>query len=361
LRWIPAGQSSAVDPVHPIFVAGRALAAVQEKTNAPADVAASFGFLIGDVYMAPETHLPYVVVEAAIHGGWSMPGDELKAALLEARVIAEDEVKRDGGHIVGWYQTHAGADSRLSVADVEAHLACFDQPWAVALVVAGRHGLSGGVFRVESRAARWNQYLPFYELLEGESLRPGGRKVTRLAWQNYCAPGLAFPETEDARPSAPAGRVVLLDEGLDEAALEIEALRRVRSRRRSSVPARRLATVGGIGLLALGALFGTYRAVASGLPAGVAGPVPRARPSADAVDPQGDTVSYAVAAFGVRSNFFAGHKMTCQDLARGLIEVEGRWTAYIARDAAQSVTHQRLRDQVNDVEHRYTGSGCPRP
>src|SRR5258705_533103 len=273
LRWIPAGQTSGVDPVHPILVAGSALAAVQEKANAPADVTASFGFLVGDVYIAPETHLPYVVVDAAVHGGWSMPGDQMKSALLEARAIAEEDVKRDGGHIVGWYQTHAGADSRLSVADVEAHLACFDHPWAVALVVAGRPGLAGGVFRVESKAARWNQYLPFYELLEGESLLPGGRKVTRLAWQNYCAPGLAFPATQHARPSAPSGggRVVLLDDGLDEAALEIEALRRVRSRRRSFVPARRLATVGGIGLLALGALFGTYRAVASALPAGEIG------------------------------------------------------------------------------------------
>ena len=358
LRWIPVGQSSAVDPVHPIFISGSALAAVQEKANAPADVAASFGFLVGDVYIAPETHLPYVVVDAAIHSGWSMVGDQLKSALLEARSIAEEEVKRDGRHLVGWYQTHSGPDPRLSVADVEAHLACFDQPWPVALVVAGRHGLSGGVFRVESQLARWNQFLPFYELLEGESLRPRGRKVTSLAWQNYCAPGLAFPATRDVRPVPPPGRVVLLDDGLDEEALEIEALRRVRPRLVASLPSRRLATIGAIGLVAAAALFGAYRAAASGLPDGVPGPSVRSAATADAVDRLRDTVALAVAAFDVRAGLFAGHKMSCDDLARGLVQVEDRWTAYL--DAAQ-VAARHLRDEVDAIEGRFARTGCPRP
>lgn len=359
LRWIPVGQSSAVDPVHPIFIAGSALAAVQEKANAPADVAASFGFLVGDVYIAPETRLPYVVVDSVMHSGWSTAGDHLKSALLESRSIAEEEVRRDGGHLVGWYQAHSGADCRLSVADVEAHLACFDQPWPVALVVAGRHGLAGGVFRVASRSARWNQFLPFYELLAGESLLPGGRKVTSLAWQNYCAPGLAFPAAEVARRVAPSARVVLLDDGLDEAALETEALRRVRPRRRTWLPGRRLATIGGFGLMAAAALFSTYRAVASGRPEGLTAAPVRAAATADVVDGLGDTVSIAVKAFDVRASLFAGGKMTCDDLARGLVEVEDRWTAYLR--AARSGAQNHLRDDVDAVERRFTRTACPRP
>ena len=369
LRWIPIGQSSAVDPLHPIFIAGSALAAVQEKANAPADVAASFGFLVGDVYIAPETHLPYVVVDSVVHSGWAVAGDQLKSALLEARAIAEEEVRHDGGHLVGWYQTHAGPDSRLSTADVQAHLACFDQPWPVALVIAGRRGLSGGVFRIESHLARWDQYLPFYELLEGESLRPGGRRVTNLAWQNYCAPGLAVSAAQDVRPVPPAPRVVLLDDGLDEAALVTEALRRVPPRRRRSLPVRQLATIGGFALMAAGALFGTYRAVASGLPDGDPGSPVRGAATAVALDPLGDTVSLAVKAFDVRASLLAGRKMTCADLARGLVAVEQRWTRYTttrkrtnaALDAPQLAAEHHLQDDVDGVERRFARTGCPRP
>jgi hypothetical protein len=367
LRWIPNGQSSAVDPVHAIFIAGSALAAVQGQVIGPADVAGSFGFLVGDVYIAPETQLPYVVVDSAIHSGWSMKGDHLKPALLEARAIAEEDVRRDGGHLVGWYQTHAGLNSRLSVADVEAHLACFDEPWPVALVVAGRHGLAGGVFHVASKSTRWDQYLPFYELLEGESLRPGGRRITSLAWQNYCAPGLALPAHDMRPPVAPAARVLLFDDGLDEAALATESLRRVPPRRHSFLPARRLATLGGVGLLAAGALFGTYRAVASGLPEGP-GPV-RVAATAYVADRLQDTVAFAVQAFDVRARLFAGSKMTCDDLARGLVDVEESWTAYNAArqgvratlDAAQTAAENHLQNTVDAVERRFGKTECPRP
>jgi hypothetical protein len=68
--------------------------------------------------------------------------------------------------------------------------------------------------------------------------------------------------------------------------------------------------------------------------------------------------AYRAAAFDVRAGLFAGHKMSCDDLARGLVQVEDRWTAYL--DAAQ-VAARHLRDEVDAIEGRFGRTGCPRP
>ena len=358
VRWIPAGQSSAVDPVHPVFIAQGALAAVQGQAQAPPDVAASFGFLLGDVYIAPETHTQYVVVDLVVPTGWWTAGDDLKAALLEARAIAEEDARRNDRRIVGWYQTHAAADPRPSAAEAEAHLACFSEPWHVALMIAGPGGLGGGVFQIASRTARSDQYLPFYELVEGDA--------TALPWENYRAPGLVFPAIDAVRSSSPhRSPRVLLDDMLDEEALNLEALRP--PRRRLSFPGLRAVTVGGVGLATLGVLFGIVRRGAVALP--VAPPPPSSAVTADAVGRLRDTVAYAVAAFDLRAGLFAGHKMGCADLARGLVHLEDRWTAYNTAlastpphtDPAKIESERRLNQEVAAVERRYTRTGCPRP
>jgi proteasome lid subunit RPN8/RPN11 len=368
VRWIPVGQSGVVDPIHPIFITHAALAGVQAQSKAPPD-AASFGFLVGDVYIAPETRTPYVVVDSVIHSGWSRVGDHLTSALLEGRALVEEEVSRSGRRLVGWYQTHAAADPRLSAADVDAHLACFNQPWDVALVIAGSAGLAGGVFRVASKTARSDQFLPFYELVEGDSLPGEGRKVTALSWGNYRPPGLAFPPVDARRsPSRPLPRL-LMDEALDADALASEALRRVRPQRRIHFPLlqRRQTRMIGLGLVVAAALFWGYRAAASGVSAV---DLPLASVThADPVHGLADTVSFAVAAFDLRTIMYTSRKMGCADLAGGLIELEDRWIAYsVARrnvattvDPAAIADDRRLRDDVDAAERAFARTGCPRP
>jgi proteasome lid subunit RPN8/RPN11 len=366
VRWIPVGQSGVVDPIHPIFITQTALAAAQAQSKAPPD-AASFGFLVGDVYIAPETRTPYVVVDSVIHSGWSRDGDHLMSALVEGRAIVEEEVNRSGRRLVGWYQTHAAADPRLSAADVDAHLACFNQPWNVALVIAGSGGRAGGVFRVASKTARSDQYLPFYELLEGDALPANGRKVTGLAWENYRPPGLAFPAMDVRRsPSVPAPRV-LMDERLDEKALVREALRRIRPRRRVPLPGSRQGMLIVLSLVLGAGLFLAYRAAASGLSVA---DVPLTSPTAtEPVRHLADTVTFAVAAFDLRAALFRSHKMGCPDLAGGLVELEDRWMAYSAArksaattaDAAPLADDRRLHDGVDAAEREFTRTGCPRP
>ena len=79
-----------------------------------------------------------------------------------------------------------------------------------------------------------------------------------------------------------------------------------------------------------------------------------------------DSVSLAVGAFDLRAGLFAGGKMLCADLARGLIEVETRWTVYnrlrkrAGNDDRVAAEH-RVQDDVDTVEQRFAGTGCPRP
>src|SRR6185503_14234123 len=178
ILWTPVGLAGAI-PAYPIFISQRALDAVHSQLAALPDGASSLGFLVGGMYQAPDTHAPYIVVESTIHLPWSIAGDHLAAALRQGRNIAQEEVRRSGSQLLGWYHSHVAAHARLSVSDVEAHVACFDQPWHVALVVARGAELTGGVFRIASRAAWSADCLPFYELPDGDA------QVSRLTWANY--------------------------------------------------------------------------------------------------------------------------------------------------------------------------------
>jgi proteasome lid subunit RPN8/RPN11 len=369
VRWVPFGDSTGDSP-YPIFIAQTALAVLQHHAKDPPQRAASFGFLVGAVCVAPETHTPYVVVESAIHSGWSMAGDDLKAALIEGRSIVEDAVPRTSRRVVGWYQTHVAADSRLSAADVEAHVACFDQPWHFAMVMAVSAGLSGGVFRPVQASAGSDQYLPFYEVLEGHSSLPDGRGVTTLAWENYRVPGVVVPShgthSERARPP----RVLFADEQLDDDELAVEALRRAPPRRTRPRPVVRVAGLGALGIAAVAAMVGAYQVLASGVPGDVvAGQPASAAVTAGTVDRLGDTVAFAAAAFDLRARLFAAKKMGCADLARGLVELEQRWITYTAArkivaarpDAAPLADDLRLHSDVGAVEQRFARTGCPRP
>jgi hypothetical protein len=151
------------------------------------------------------------------------------------------------------------------------------------------------------------------------------------------------------------------EEDLDSATLPAPAPRRA-----LPIPVRRAAVFGGLGIVAAGALFGTYRVLASG-PSGEArtGVVT----AAQRLEVLADSAEYAVAAFDLRARLYEGRKMLCPDLARGLIEVDNRWIAYSAArsalggpyTAAQFDRDRRLHADIGAVEQRFVHSGCPRP
>jgi hypothetical protein len=359
--WMPLGQPAG-DPVYPILLTQAALAAVHAHLARSAG-AASFGFLVGDVYLAPDTGLPYVIGDSTVDVPWSIAGDHLKSALLQGREIATAEARRRGGRLIGWYHCHVAPDARLSGADVEAHHACFDDPWQVALVVAHGVGRQGGVFRVGPDGLRPGEYLPFYEL-------PDGTKTAGLEWANYRSQSVALASAIVSPPSAAQPLVLMPDEGdLDD---DVASSTPVRAGpglgRFLATPTARRAGWSAVGLVALGALFAGYRAL-SARPAERAEPGTSVAALAGQVEQLADSTAFAITAFNVRVRLFENRRMVCTDLARGLVDVESRWTEYnVARaiagttlGGARAAMDERLHADVSGVELRFARAGCARP
>lgn len=361
--WTPLAKSAAPDPVYPIFITQRALEAVHAQVAALPEGASSLGFLTGEVCLSPETRLPYVVVESTIHIPWAIAGDHLESALVQGRAIAQPEVARTGDQLLGWYHSLVVGQARLSLSDVEAHSACFDEPWNVALVVARGDGaeLTGGMFRIGPDAARSGDHLPFYVLSD--------RDTPVTPWANYRAHRLAL-STDVAPPPAVLDPPPLLfpDEDVEPGTPAPPSRLRAMAK-----PAARAARIAAVGLVTAGALFGGYRVLVPGTAGGAPDP---ARPlsavvTSDRLDGLADTVGFAVAAFDIRARLYESRKMNCTDLARGLIDLEERWIAHNGAqrlaaptqtsDSARAARDRKLNADVGAVERRFARTGCPRP
>jgi proteasome lid subunit RPN8/RPN11 len=368
ILWSPVGLASGT-PAYPIFITQRALDAVHAQLAGLPEGSSSLGFLVGGMYQAPDTRAPYIVVESTIHLPWSISGDHLEAALRQGRVIAQEEVRRSGAQLLGWYHSHVAAHARLSVSDVEAHLACFDQPWHVALVVARGLQLTGGVFRIASRTAWSNEYLPFYELPEDGAHASGGRAVTHLTWANYRTQGVELSTSLGSQLDVVPPLLLFPDEpGLD-----TDAPLPAPVRRRLPAPVVRVVRFGAMGLVAGASLFGAYKMFAPG-PDGAPGgrgatDAVSAAATPEALDRLADSVAFAVTAFELRLRLLDARKMVCSDLAHGLMDLEARWMAHTAArkasgatlDSARIARDRRLNTDVGAVERGYARTGCPRP
>lgn len=356
ILWTPVGLAGAT-PAYPIFITQQVLDAVHAQLAALPDGASSLGFLVGGMYQTPDTRAPYIIIESTIHLPWSIGGDHLAAALRQGRNIAQEEVRRSGAQLLGWYHSHIAAHARLSVSDVAAHVACFDQPWHVALVVARSADLTGGVFRIASRTAWSNEYLPFYEL-------PGDDDSTHLTWANYRTHGVEL-STSLAAQATDVGPPLLLFP--DEPDSEMDALPAPVRRPSLPAPIARAARFGALGLVAGASLFGAYRVFASG-PTDP-GPATVSAVTPDALDRLADTVAFAVTAFEIRLRLYDARKMLCSDLALGLVDLESRWIAHSAArkataatlDSARLARDRRLNADVGGVERAFARTGCPRP
>lgn len=372
--WTPIGQPAA-DPMYPIMISQGALTAVHSHLAVQSAGAASFGFLVGGVYVCPETRVTYIVAERAIHVPWSISGDHLKPALMQGRALALEDVQHRGAQLLGWYRCHVASHARLSSADVEAHLACFDKPWQVALVVARGVDLVGGVFRPEADGARANEYLPFYELAAPGGFLPDGPRVAGLVWANYRAETVALPAERVVPPAGATPHGVFLpdeaDIDLDDAELEARTLPLSAPAPRwfLRAPLTRVVGLWALGLVGAATLFGAYRALASARAGDAEARAPSPVVTPASVEGLADSAAFAVAAFNIRARLYDERKMGCADLARGLIEVDDRWIAYSAArgvggaglDATDSARDRRLHADVGVVEQRFARTGCPRP
>jgi hypothetical protein len=369
----------------PIFITQRALAAIHDHCAAGRETC--FGFLTGNVLGSQDAGDRYVVVESTIRlpGGH---GDDVKSALLQGWVVAQDVVHRTGDQLVGWYCGRWSAETGLGPTEAEAHAALFGLPWQLAVVVGSGDATVGGVFRSSATSSWAQECLPFFELVDPASFRPDGSKPTRLRWDNY-----RTEETALVPPAALPVPAVSAPPVLVSAQASVAAVRRAAS----PLPPRVLlpdqfsggdeATGGGayrglvgriarwgayaaVGTLAVVGLFRLYAAVVSPTAEGSSSSVPAAAASSlERLDRVADTLGLAIAAFDLRARLFASRQMQCPELARGLVLVEGRWTTYnvvrkettVPLDSVRTARDRALYTDVDGVERRFERSACTRP
>jgi len=364
ILWAPTVDGAPPGSPYPIFITQSAFAAVHAHVEAKPRGATSLGFLAGNRFECPDTGTAYVVIESAIQLPWSISGDHLRPALSQGWTVVQQEVRKNHGQLLGWYHTHHGADPKPSPADIEAHAALFADPWHVALVVTPGDAPLGGFFRIATDGASASDYLPFYELLDAASVLPDGRKVSDLAWVNYRTEELIFTSDRVSNPRLEIQPRLLFPDDVEES---VPGAVLSPTRQYGVARVARLAGYAALGVVAGAVLFNVYHALASGRGPVTAGPV--AAPSRERVDRMADTVALAVGAFDLRARLFDGRKMACPDLARGLVDLEERWTSYnaarkddaAALDSARNARDRSLYSDVDAIERRFERSKCPRP
>lgn len=138
------------------------------------------GFLLGNRYSCPDTQRNYVVIDQYLEAGYTEGTEVSLSFTSESWAQLDDHLsgKFLGKLLVGWYHSHPKLNVYLSSLDVAIHEGRFREPWKSALVLEpATH--QGGFFRWNRDKLDRNNYVDFYELLDGES------RETVVAWSNY--------------------------------------------------------------------------------------------------------------------------------------------------------------------------------
>src|SRR2546421_480781 len=202
-------------------------------------------------------------------------------------------------------------------------------------------------------------------LSQGWAVVPDGRKVSDLAWVNYRTEESIFTSDRVSNPRLDVQPRLLFPDDVQES---VPGAAPSPARQHRVARVARLAGYGALGLFAGAVLFNVYHALASGRGPVKAGPVAAPSPR-ERVDRMADTVALAIGAFDLRARLFDGRKMACADLARGLVDLEERWTSYNAArkddagalDSVRNVRDRSLYSDVDAVERRFERSKCARP
>src|SRR3989449_4444568 len=206
----PGGRSSSRSP-YPIFFQQEAVIALQDHLKS-SPTQAIFGFLIGDVYRDPENGALYTVIDKTLKLSQAIYGDKTEVVVSRLWDRMQEQLKKAAGTLLGWYHSHPGQGGFLTTHDVETHEKFFTEPWHVAILVAAEAGgLRGRFFRATQGNPYWHKTpLPFYELLQPDSIKPDGKKRSFIVWRNYKPYGPTLtgpkpkpPEPPPAPPPAP--------------------------------------------------------------------------------------------------------------------------------------------------------------
>jgi proteasome lid subunit RPN8/RPN11 len=210
LLWHPTSPAVGVrrqpSGVYPVFFDQKAIAAVQVHYET-AGRQGMMGFLVGDLFECPTSHVRYVVVDSTIRLNQAVYGDKTLVIVSRLWERIQDELRKTEGHLIGWYHSHPPIGVELAPGDVETHLQYFKRPWHVALVLGTEHeGPVAGLFR--PRPGETSVSMPFYELIESDEGFAGGKKRSILPWINLLTddPAVVYAEAhgDGAPPSAAA-------------------------------------------------------------------------------------------------------------------------------------------------------------
>jgi proteasome lid subunit RPN8/RPN11 len=205
ILWNPASDAPRISgrAPYPIFFQQEAVVALQEHLKASPEQAI-FGFLAGQVLRDPETGVLYAVIDKTLRLNQAIYGDKTEVVVARLWDRMQEQLARASGRLLGWYHSHPGQELALSSHDVATHEKYFTDPWHVAVVVAHEaEGVVGGFFRSGSNDAWAETPLPFYELLQPDSIRSDGKKRSFISWKNYKAYNPVSPKPAPRRPAAP--------------------------------------------------------------------------------------------------------------------------------------------------------------
>ena len=202
----PGGRSTSRSP-YPIFFQQEAVIALQDHLKS-SPTQAIFGFLIGDVYRDPENGALYTVIDKTLKLSQAIYGDKTEVVVSRLWDRMQEQLKKAAGTLLGWYHSHPGQGGFLTTHDVETHEKFFTEPWHVAILVAAEAGgVTGRFFRATQGNTDWHKTpLPFYELLQPDSIKPDGKKRSFIVWRNYkpYGPTLTGPKPKPPeQPKAP--------------------------------------------------------------------------------------------------------------------------------------------------------------
>jgi hypothetical protein len=167
-----------------LFVTQRAFLQVDRHLRSAPELELG-GFLAGQLYECPRTHVRYCVVNTVV------PFVDVTGEPIGARVthMAFKAVrKRLDAHrlsLIGWYRNGTGLGLQLLPDDIETHLTYFDQPWQTTMLVVPDPAKSKGAFFTYDPRVGRSYCIPFYELFDTHAAEANRLDRTCVSWTTY--------------------------------------------------------------------------------------------------------------------------------------------------------------------------------
>lgn len=211
ILWTPEDGVAAGMAEHAVFVTQGALREISRHvwSQPNADL---LGFLLGERRESPETGTRFIVISATSRSSYVVPEASEEVIAEVAWHSAHLEARRRKLQILGWYLSSPLVGSGPTLRDLNAHAAHFPDPWQVGLILAPRADrVAGGFFRAGGRGDG-ERFLPFFEVVDDNSILADGQKRSVVPWTNYIpdVPPARVTEVAVARPKLGQGYIPLI-------------------------------------------------------------------------------------------------------------------------------------------------------